>query len=286
MLQRARPSWTGSSTARSSAAAAAGVGEDDILDMLLAATDEEGAPLSDREVRDQAITLLFAGHDTTTSTISFLFYELARHPHELALLVEEQERVLGGRPPTRERPGRRHAAPGDGRWTRRCGCTRPRGSARGGRVERVRARRARACPRGASVNYCSWASHRLPDVLPDPEAFVPERFAPEAQGRPAQGRLRAVRRRLAHLHRHALRRDGDPAIATLVLQRFRLELLPGRTMTVRQMPTLSPRGGLPVTVRERGAASGDGAYTSLTDQSIWRRPGEGHARGSSPAQLD
>ena len=44
------------------------------------------------------------------------------------------------------------------------------------------------------------------------------------------------------------------AIATLLLQRFRLELLPGRTMTVRQMPTLSPRGGLDMVVRERGIA--------------------------------
>jgi hypothetical protein len=38
----------------------------------------------------------------------------------------------------------------------------------------------------------------------------------------------------------------------VLLQRFRLELLPGRTMTVRQMPTLSPRGGLSMRVRERG----------------------------------
>jgi cytochrome P450 len=41
-------------------------------------------------------------------------------------------------------------------------------------------------------------------------------------------------------------------VATLLLQRFRLELPPGRTMTVRQMPTLSPRGGLRMVVRERG----------------------------------
>jgi cytochrome P450 len=43
------------------------------------------------------------------------------------------------------------------------------------------------------------------------------------------------------------------AIATRLLQRHRLELLPGRTMTVRQMPTLSPRGGLAMVVREREA---------------------------------
>ena len=68
----------------------------DILGMLLAATDEDGSALSDQEVRDQAITLMFAGHDTTTSTITFLLYELARHPAALAKLQAEQDRVLGG----------------------------------------------------------------------------------------------------------------------------------------------------------------------------------------------
>ena len=68
----------------------------------MAATGEDGERLSDREVRDQVATLLFAGHDTSTSTISFLLYELARHPHELQPLYEEQDRVLGGRAPTPE----------------------------------------------------------------------------------------------------------------------------------------------------------------------------------------
>src|SRR5918996_509579 len=68
----------------------------DILGMLLAATDEDGSALSDQEVRDQAITLMFAGHDTTTSTITFLLYELARHPAAVAKLCAEQDEVLGG----------------------------------------------------------------------------------------------------------------------------------------------------------------------------------------------
>ena len=51
-----------------------GVRGDDVLSLLL------DAPFSDRHVRDHVMTLLFAGHDTTTATIAFLFYELARHP--------------------------------------------------------------------------------------------------------------------------------------------------------------------------------------------------------------
>ena len=95
------------------------------------ARDEEGGSYSDRELRDQLMTLLFAGHDTTTSTVTFLFYELARHPAALARVLEENERVLGGasrRQPTS--PARRCPS---SRWrsTRRCGCTRRPGSGPG-----------------------------------------------------------------------------------------------------------------------------------------------------------
>src|SRR5947208_11557252 len=61
----------------------------DILSLLLDAEDEEGNRLSDLQIRDEVMTLLFAGHDTTTSTVSFMFYELARHPHIVQRLQAE-----------------------------------------------------------------------------------------------------------------------------------------------------------------------------------------------------
>ena len=83
----------------------------DILSLLLDAEDEDGARLSDQQLRDQVMTLLFAGHDTTTSTVTFLFFELARNPEEIAALDETTTAS---------------------RWrsTRPCGSTRPPGSAR------------------------------------------------------------------------------------------------------------------------------------------------------------
>ena len=201
-------------------------------------------------MRDQAITLLFAGHDTTTSTISFLFYELARHPHEVALLLDEQERVLeGGRA-----PAAKDLAGGMPRlemvldevlrlyppaWIG------PRRAVEAFELAGVHV------PAGAPVNYSSWASHRLPDVWADPEAFLPERFAPEAKAALPKGAYvpfgggsrTCIGMRFGEMEIRA--------IATMVLQRFRLELVPGRTMTIRQMPTLSPRHGMPVTVRAR-----------------------------------
>jgi cytochrome P450 len=59
---------------------ASGERGEDVLSLLLDAEDEHGASLDDRHVRDEVMTLLFAGHDTTTSTVAFMFYELARNP--------------------------------------------------------------------------------------------------------------------------------------------------------------------------------------------------------------
>ena len=73
----------------------------DILSLLLDAADDEGDSLTDVQVRDEVMTLLFAGHDTTTSTISFMFYELSRHPAVVARLVAEQDAMCpSGTPST------------------------------------------------------------------------------------------------------------------------------------------------------------------------------------------
>ena len=179
---------------------------EDILGMLMAATDEDGSRLSDREVRDQAVTLLFAGHDTSTSTISFMLYELARNPAELAALVAEQDTVLGQSPATAAdlvgRLPRLDMALDETLRLYPPAWIGPRLALQPFEVAGTRV------PGGVFVNYCSWASHRLPDVFPRPGDVRPRALLPGAQGRAAEGRLRAVRGRLAHLHRHALRPDG------------------------------------------------------------------------------
>src|SRR4029079_2823493 len=67
----------------------------DILGLLLEAEDSEGEGFTDGQVRDQILTLLFAGHDTTTSTVAFLFYELARNPEWAERLADERRAVAG-----------------------------------------------------------------------------------------------------------------------------------------------------------------------------------------------
>jgi len=223
---------------------------EDILSLLLDARDEDGSSLSRRELRDQVMTLLFAGHDTATSTVTFLFYELARNPGELDPLWAEQETALGAGAPSADvllsgLPRMDQAVDETLRmyppaWI---------GPRRA--VDAFELCGARV-PGAAMVNYCSWASHHLPEVFPEPWRFRPERFSPEGRAALPKGAYvpfgggsrTCIGMRFGLLE--------VKAIATALLRRFSIELAaPSRPMSIRQMPTLSPRGGLPLVVRER-----------------------------------
>jgi cytochrome P450 len=75
----------------------------DLLSMLIAAVDDEGTArggMTDQQVRDEAITLLLAGHETTANALTWTFYLLSQNPAAVALLREEVQRVVGGRLPS------------------------------------------------------------------------------------------------------------------------------------------------------------------------------------------
>jgi cytochrome P450 len=223
-----------------------GAGED-ILSLLVAATDADRVGLRDEQIRDQVLTLLFAGHDTTTSTVAFLFYELARRPDVADRIAAERDAVVGDREPTAdelfsELPELSAAVDETLRlyppaWIG------PRRAAVDFEFHGYQV------PAGYPVNYSSWVSHHLADVFDDPHSFRPERFAPEERAKIPKGayvpfgggpRI-CIGMRFGELEVRA--------IATSILRRFRLALEPGWSLRVRQMPTLSPRGGLPMRVR-------------------------------------
>ena len=204
----------------------------DLLSLLLDVTDEDGDPLDRSQVRDQVMTLLFAGHDTTTSTIAFLFWELGLQPQllddpgiDVEMLIDETLRKY---PPAYTGP-RRSIEPFE---------------LHGHRV-----------PGGVHVHYCSWASHHLPDVFPDPERFDPYRFTPEAKAALPKGAYvpfgsgsrtcLGMRFGLAEI----------TAITRAVLSRLRLEPLPGYRMDIRHAPTISPARGLPMRVHAAAPAA-------------------------------
>ena len=186
-----------------------------MLTMLLHATDEDGARLSDEQVRDQALTLLFAGHDTTTSTVAFLFYELARNPEWRERLEAEQAALGGEGAPTGEQlfgelplldqavdETLRLYPPGMGRAA----------TLRG----RLRVRRP-PDPRGRPRQLLLLGQPPAAGGLRRPRRLPPRALRARGAGEAAEGRLRPVRRRAADLHRHALRpargegdREPDP----------------------------------------------------------------------------
>ena len=108
-------------------------------------------------------------------------------------------------------------------------------------------------PRDAYVNYCSWASHRIPEVFPDPEAFIPERFTRERKAALPRGAYVPFGGGSRICIGKRFGQTEVKLVATMLLARLRLDALPGRTMTIRQMPTLSPVGGLRMRVHERAA---------------------------------
>ena len=106
-------------------------------------------------------------------------------------------------------------------------------------------------PGRAFVNYSSWASHHLPDVFSDPEEFRPDRFTPEARAALPKGAYvpfgggsrTCIGMRFGQLEVRT--------IATVILSRFTLSLTDGFRLTIRQMPTISPKQGLPMVVSRR-----------------------------------
>lgn len=249
----------------------AGESGEDILSMLIEAREEpnasgaSGGGFTDVELRDQLMHMLFGGHDTSSSTLAFLLYELARHPASLERVLAEQDAVLGGRRPTAEQllnglPELRMAVEETLRlyppvWFG------PRLAVKSFEFAGHR------IPAGTHVIHSSWVTHHLPEVFPDPEAFVPERFGPEARRSiprggymPFGGGQRVcIGKRFAQL--------VVEAVATMVLQRFRLELRAGYELRIERLPTLTPGRGMPMVVRERRAA----------------RPAAGGPRGPDPS---
>jgi len=139
---------------------------DDVLSLLLQARHDDGSPMSDDELRDELMTLLVAGHETTASALAWAVERLVRHPQVLARAREESE------------------AGGDEYIDAICKETlrlRPILSLVLRRLKQPMEIGGRLLPAGVTVAPCIYLIHRRPDVYPEPLAFRPERFL-EGQG--------------------------------------------------------------------------------------------------------
>jgi hypothetical protein len=215
-----------------------GDGGDDILGMLLAARHEDGSPMSAQELRDELITALVAGHETTASQLSWAFERLGRAPDALARLVSELDGTSGEEYLTatiqevmRRRPVVINAEPRQvnrnveiGDWT---------------------------YPHGVALLASVWLVHHDEGIYPDPYAFRPERFLERPPGTYTWipfggGRRRCLGASFAMLEMKTVLRA--------VLESCELRVTDSRPEGIRRRSiTISPAAGATVILHERGS---------------------------------
>jgi cytochrome P450 len=242
-------------TARVIAARRAGAAEDDgdLLSILLAARDVEGdgTGMSDEQVRDEALTLITAGHETTANGLTWTWHMLAQHPGAEERFHAELRDVLGGRS-----PGVADATALE--YTEAVLLESMRLYPPAWGIERRALHDQEiggyVIPAGAAVLMPTFVANRDPRVYPDPLAFDPQRFlGPDAAARPdwayplfGAGTRKCIGVGFAMLE------------AVLVLaelgQRYRLRPAPGREVVPQARVSLRPRDGLWMQPEARVAA--------------------------------
>jgi cytochrome P450 len=221
----------------------------DLLSMLLSASDEEtGERMTDRQLRDEVMTMLLAGHETTSLALSWTCFLLWQHPDVARRVVHEADRVLGGGRPTFAdieqlavtrmvlQESLRLYPPAWG-FSRLALAEDQIGGYR--------------VPARSIVFLIPFVVHRRPRLWPDPERFDPDRFTPDRV---------AERPRFAYLPfgggpRQCIGNQFAMVEAQLILatvmRRYRIELEPGQHVSPEPLITLRPKSGIRVRVLSR-----------------------------------
>ena len=231
----------------------AGTDRGDVLSMLLLARDE-GEGLTDREVRDEVMTLLLAGHETTANALTWTWYELGRHPDALARLDEELRRVVG--PEGRDRPVTVEDLPSlpyNLAVIEEAMRLHPPAYVTGRETLRDVELGGHVLPRRSTVLVYIRGIHRRADYFPEPLAFRPERMLPEAKkARPRHHYLPFGAGPRVCIGAHFALLETQLCLATMV-QRARLRVL-ARSVAPEPLVTLRPRGELRARVERVASA--------------------------------
>ncbi len=223
---------------------ARGTDRGDVLSiLLLARDDEDGTGLTDQQIRDEVMTLLLAGHETTANALTWTWYELGRHPDVLARLADE----VGSREITTE------ALP-EMPWNlaviEEAMRLHPPVYATGREAVRDLVIGGYALPAGSTVAVNIRGIHRRADYYPAPEAFMPERMLGDAKkARPRHHYLPFGAGPRVCIGAHFALLEAQLALAAMV-QRVRVKPLAAR-VEPEPMVTLRPRGGMPAVVELR-----------------------------------
>ena len=219
----------------------------DLLDMLLEARDEHGAGMPDLQLRDEIMTLLLAGHETTANTLSWTLYLLAQHPAVQSCLEAEVREVLRGRAPE---AARLHQLPYTQMVLIESQRLYPPAWAIGRKAIRPVDVLGYRLPAGTNVVVSQWVMHRDARYYPDPQRFDPNRWRDEIAGRRSPPKF-------AYLPFGAGPRvcvgaslaltESALVLATL-MQHFRFSLASAEPVEAFPSVTLRPRRGLPLRV--------------------------------------
>jgi cytochrome P450 len=220
----------------------------DLLSRLLSARDEDGTGMDEKQLRDELITIGFAGHKTTAAALTYSFYLLAQHPAADERMAAEAREVLGDRPATADDLPRLPFTT----WVLN---------------EALRlyppswgiGREALAddevggfhIPKGTQVVLPQWVVQRDPRWFDDPEVFRPERWDNDLESRLPRcayfpfgdGPRVCIGANFAVLE--------SVLILATIARRFRLTLVPGQTFRLVPSITLWPKPGISLVVHDR-----------------------------------
>lgn len=229
----------------------------DLLSMLLGARDEEGgAPMDDAQVRDEAITLFLAGHETTANALTWTWYSLSEHPAVQAALQAELDAQLGGRLPTfTDLPKLGYAAMVLAEAMRLY----PPAWVIGRRALADCQIGGYGIPANTVILVSPYVTHRDPRWYPNPLRFDPLRWTAQAVARrpkfayvPFGGGPRVC------IGEQFARMEGVLVLAALA-QAWRARRVPAHAADVEPLITLRPKGGMPMTLSLRSRANPIGA---------------------------
>jgi cytochrome P450 len=225
---------------------------DDAISMLLEASTGAAEPLTDRELRDEVMTLFMAGHETTAVALAWSLHLLSENPDAAASLEAELAEVLDGRPPTvADLPRLRYAEAVVSEALRLY----PPAYALSREAIKPTTIAGRALPKSGIAFISVWATHRRPDIFEDPSMFRPERWLdglarrlPRGAYLPfAEGPRKCIGASFAM-------QETVLVLATIAL-RFRVKPVAVSEIHLRPAVTLRPAGPIRLAVQGRALRS-------------------------------
>ena len=223
--------------------------QNDLLSMLIAAQDEEtGIGMSDRQLQDEVITLINAGHETTATALAWTWYLIGTHPDVMVKMQDEIHTVLNGNSPTVENLSQLQ-------YTRRVFDESSRLCPIGLGMVRVALEddeiQGYFIPKGTIFNIAQYFIFRHPEFWENPEQFNPDRFlAEKVKQRPkfaffpfGAGQHICIGKNLALME--------SIIILAAIVQRFQIELVSHQPIEIDPRFSLRPKYGIKVRVRKR-----------------------------------